>query len=1688
MSLTTTRRRGSLLRRTAAALAAGTVLGVLPAAVAASSAGARTTAPADAISPEAAKQIEAIEAEKQSRTPAEQKVDSNLLYAVNEAETGEAVPGAPHLESTTDVSSGRVEVDIDATVSGGLLRAIRAGGGSVAAAVPGFDAVRATVPLGQVEALAARPDVQGIRPADEATTNRASGGDASAASVGSGNNEADVTTAAATARTSYGVDGSGVKVCVLSDGVNSLAARQSSGDLPAVDVLSGQAGNGDEGTAMLELIHDIAPGASLGFATAFTSLASFAQNIVSLKDAGCKIIVDDVTYYSEPTFQDGSVAQAISTVRAAGVTYFTSAGNSGNQPDGTSGTWIGDFQDSNPSQSPLTLGLRVHGWGVGAYSNTITKTGGPLNLQWADPWGASTTDYDMYLLSSDGLSITASSTNVQNGSQNPAETIATSPSGGRVLVTKATGTPIRHLVLYTNRGQLTYNTGGGARGHNMSVDAISVAATPAATAFNASSPTGPYPSAHSTSDLTELFSSDGPVRQFFTAAGTAITPGNFTATGGAVRNAVDITAPDGVTTTTPGFIPFYGTSAAAPNAAAVAALALEAKPALTPLQVENALGATAIDIEAGGYDSVTGAGIINAPSLLANVGATPKARLAAASRSVTPQTGDGDSYLEPGETATITQLLTNNGSANATAISATLTSGSANATVTQGSVTYGNIAPGATGSPNTLPFRISVAAGCPCGTALPFTLTVTYSGGLNPTLTIPVTIPIGQPTGAVDHAYAGSALAIPDNSTTGASAVVNVPTSTTISSVTVTIGGSSCNATAGSTTVGIDHSYVEDLTLSLTSPTGTTVELMSGAGGGGNNLCQTVFSDAASSPISGATSANAPFTGSWKPAGTLAAFAGQNPQGNWTLKAVDSASGDTGTIRAFSIQISGFSCSGPNVAPTAVGDSYSTGQGVALNVTAPGVLGNDTDSNGDAITSQVKTSPSNGSVTLNPNGSFTYTPNAGFHGTDSFTYQASDTKALSSPATVSITVNGTPTAVADTYKVAKGGVLNSSAPGVLANDTDPEGNALTATKITDPSHGTLTLNANGSFLYTPTAGYAGPDSFTYKASDGTTQSAAQTASIVVDAPPVAVDDGYGVTAGTTANVTAAFGVLANDTDAEGDPLTAAKVTNPSHGTLAFNSDGSFSYTPTVGYTGADSFTYQAVDAWGTSNVATVTLTITADNVAPTANGESYLTARNAKLTVAAPGVLGNDTDPEGNALTATLVSGPATGTLVLDQNGGFQYTPLANTSGVVSFTYKAYDGNKYSGNATVQIRVNAPPSPQPDSYTADYQTTLTVPVGSGVLANDSDAEGDAMTAQVAFPPSHGTLTLNANGSFSYVPANGYSGGDAFTYKAKDAYGTSAAATVSLVVNGLSNDAPVAVADAYRVVTGHSLVRSAPGVLGNDTDADGDSLTASVLAPPSHGSLSISSDGSFTYAPASGYTGSDSFTYRANDGQLSSTPGTVTITVLTPTYAYVDAIYADFLTRAPDAAGESYWGGRLDRKVETRSSFVLKMSRSHEYSVKIVTRAFQDTLGRTPDPSGREYWAGKVQKGMPISTLVLNLIASNEYLTKSGGTTGGFVDATFKAILGRTPTSAERSARVSAIDAKKLTRLKMASDLYASSESRRRRVRYEYSDLLGRSPSTSELDDWVAKLATKSDVDLAIFLGASQEYYDAAQVL
>ncbi len=573
-----------------------------------------------------------------------------------------------------------------------------------------------------------------------------------------------------------------------------------------------------------------------------------------------------------------------------------------------------------------------------------------------------------------------------------------------------------------------------------------------------------------------------------------------------------------------------------------------------------------------------------------------------------------------------------------------------------------------------------------------------------------------------------------------------------------------------------------------------------------------------------------------------------------------------------------------NDAPTVVNETYSTAEETVLTVAAPGVLSNDTDTDGDSLTALVVTAPTHGTLNLNANGSFTYVPVTNFSGTDFFTYRASDGALNSGVATVTLTVtavNDAPVAVADSFTATEDVTLTVAAPGVLDNDADTEGTALTAALVVSPAHGTLTLNVNGSFTYRAATNYSGPDSFTYRASDGAINSAVTTVSISVNAvndAPVATGDGYTVVENTPL-IIAAAGVLSNDTDSDGDPLTAVLVVNPTHGTLSLNANGSFTYVPVTNYNGADSFTYRASDGTLNSALTTVTLSVSAVNDAPIAANDSYSTAEDTQLSVSAPGVLGNDSDADGNTLSVTLLSGPTQGTLTLNPNGSFTYRPATNYNGADSFTYRASDGSLNSGGATVSLNVsvvNDAPLAGADSYATTEDVTLTVNA-PGLLANDSDLEGSALNATLVTGPAHGSLTLNANGSFTFVPTANYSGPDSFIYRASDGAANSANTTVTLTINAV-NDAPVAANDAYTATEDTLLSITTPGVLGNDSDADGTALTATLVSGPAHGTLTLNANGSFTYRPATNYSGPDSFTYTASDGALSSGVATVALTV------------------------------------------------------------------------------------------------------------------------------------------------------------------------------------------------------------------
>jgi len=569
-----------------------------------------------------------------------------------------------------------------------------------------------------------------------------------------------------------------------------------------------------------------------------------------------------------------------------------------------------------------------------------------------------------------------------------------------------------------------------------------------------------------------------------------------------------------------------------------------------------------------------------------------------------------------------------------------------------------------------------------------------------------------------------------------------------------------------------------------------------------------------------------------------------------------------------------FNITGINNAPVAVRDNIS----VTEDVPATGnVLTNDSDVDGDALTASLVTAPVNGTVVLNADGSVTYTPNANFNGLDSLIYKVCDNDAASlcDTATVIFTVAGVndqPIALRDSVSLLE----NAPATGnVLTNDSDVEGNALTASLVTAPVNGTVVLNADGSFTYTPNANFNGRDSLIYQVCDNGTPSLCDTATLLlkvtaVNNPPMAVRDNINLTEDVPAN----GNVLTNDTDVEGDELTASLVIAPLNGVVALSSIGTFTYTPNANFNGLDSLIYRVCDNGTPSlcDTAKVIFNIAAVNDAPIAVRDSVSLLEDVPAT---GNVLTNDTDVEGDALTASLVTAPVNGTVVLNADGSFTYTPNANYAGRDSLIYQVCDNGTPSlcDTATLLLKVTAVNNP-PVAVRDNISVTEDVPATGNVLTNDSDVEGDALTASLVTAPVNGTVVLNADGSFTYTPNANYAGRDSLIYKVCDNGTPSLCDTAKVIFNVAAvNDAPIAVRDSV------SLLEDVPAtgnVLTNDTDVEGNALTASLVTAPVNGTVVLNADGSFTYTPNANYAGRDSLIYKVCDNGTPSLCDTATV--------------------------------------------------------------------------------------------------------------------------------------------------------------------------------------------------------------------
>ena len=585
-----------------------------------------------------------------------------------------------------------------------------------------------------------------------------------------------------------------------------------------------------------------------------------------------------------------------------------------------------------------------------------------------------------------------------------------------------------------------------------------------------------------------------------------------------------------------------------------------------------------------------------------------------------------------------------------------------------------------------------------------------------------------------------------------------------------------------------------------------------------------------------------------------------------------------------------------NQAPVAADDTAATDEDTAVVVD---VLANDTDADGDAMAVGSLGRPAHGTAVLE-GGGVRYTPAAEYSGTDSFTYSVYDGAGGVATATVSIDVrpvNDAPVARNDSVSTDED---TSVAFDVLANDTDADGDVLAFAGVVDsPDRGEIACDGTGACTYTPDRDRNGSDSFSYRVDDGRGGTATARATISVRSAndaPVAADDDATTRAGTPVVVS----VLANDRDADADVLVVASVGPPAHGTAVVAPGvNSVVYTPDALYQGTDSFTYTIDDGRGGTATATVVVAVTPANHGPVAGDDAFATDEDAPLAVAAPGVLGNDSDPDDDPLTASLTSPPAHGTAALHGDGSLAYSPAPDWSGTDTFTYTVADGQGATASGAVTVAV----SPVDDAPSAAFVSTPARPAAETEVTLDASgsADGDGTVVEYRWD-------FDGDGVVEAVVATptsghvfGTPGLHTVALTVVDDGGREATSSRAVRVYDPANPPPDALDDE---LTTSEDVSASLDVTENDVDAAGDLVADSlvILDGADHGTLRrLPFTTRVVYTPGRNYNGPDAFTYRICDTQDDCDDATVSITVAAVNDAPTAAFRHDPATPATGAA-------------------------------------------------------------------------------------------------------------------------------------------------------------------------------------------
>ena len=489
--------------------------------------------------------------------------------------------------------------------------------------------------------------------------------------------------------------------------------------------------------------------------------------------------------------------------------------------------------------------------------------------------------------------------------------------------------------------------------------------------------------------------------------------------------------------------------------------------------------------------------------------------------------------------------------------------------------------------------------------------------------------------------------------------------------------------------------------------------------------------------------------------------------------------------------------------------------------------------------------------------------------------------------------NGVPNGVNDLADSEGGAAV---AIDLLANDIDPDGDVLNVNNFSEPNNGNVSIDANGVATYTPNAGFEGLDSFTYEVCDGA--GACDLVSVTIQVldnentgntnnSPNATND----TANSTDGESVTINLLENDFDVDGDVLGISNLGAPSNGTVEVNGNGNVTYTPNANFEGTDSFTYEACDASGACDEATVSIQVSDngtgnENIAPSSTDDSANSENGESVTI---NVLANDTDPEGAVLGISNLGEANNGTVELDENGNIIYTPNDGFEGTDSFTYEACDEMGECDVATVEVQVtledtggNTGNSNDPCSEEYAFHT-CTQPITLVEICPEVCLQGG-----YAIESAHTTFdcSIELLGTcFTYIPLPGMFGTDEVTVTACSINDTTVCDEITVFVHLLedctdfefteTNNAPIASDDSATSNGGNTIEID---LTDNDIDPNGDSFSVTSNSDALNGDVTVSGNIA-TYTPNENFEGTDTFTYEICDEQGACSTATVSINVI-----------------------------------------------------------------------------------------------------------------------------------------------------------------------------------------------------------------